>query len=294
MVRSFQISAVFQTMTARENVRVALQAARNDCFAFWRGRVALNVLDRRARRLARGCRPCRRARSPRQRIAYGQRRALELATTLALEPELLLLDEPTAGMGREDVGRIAALIRRVARERTVLMVEHNLSVVADLSDRITVLARGEMLAEGTYAEVANNEAVAWPIWERGMTERRYLRSTACTASTASRTYPARAFVRSRRGRGASPSSVATAPARRRRCARSWDCSSAAPARSRSSGAETIAALPEMIARLGVGYVPEERGIYASLDVTENLLLPPKLAPTVARRSMNLPVVSQIC
>ena len=159
MVRSFQISAIFQTMTARENVRVALQTARNDCFAFWRGASSLNVLNSRADALLEdvGLADARDRRA--SELAYGQRRALELATTLALEPELLLLDEPTAGMGREDVGRTAALIKRVARERTVLMVEHNLSVVADLSDRITVLARGEVLAEGSYAEVANNEAV---------------------------------------------------------------------------------------------------------------------------------------
>ena len=92
-------------------------------------------------------------------MPYGRRRALELATTLALDPELLLLDEPMSGLGQEDVGRIAELIKRVAKDRTVLMVEHNLSVVADLSDRITVLARGEILAEGTYAEVSRDPKV---------------------------------------------------------------------------------------------------------------------------------------
>jgi branched-chain amino acid transport system ATP-binding protein len=159
MVRSFQISAVFQTMTARENVRVALQTMRNDGFAFWRHQAALNALNERADALLEdvGLADLRERRA--SELAYGQRRALELATTLALEPEMLLLDEPTAGMGREDVGRIATLIRRVARDRTVLMVEHNLSVVSDLSDCITVLARGEVLAEGAYAEVANDPAV---------------------------------------------------------------------------------------------------------------------------------------
>lgn len=159
MVRSFQISAVFQTMTARENVRVALQTTRNDGFAFWRHERVLSELNDRADALLDdvGLSDLKDRRA--SELAYGQRRALELATTLALEPELLLLDEPTAGMGREDVGRIAALIRRVAQDRTVLMVEHNLSVVSDLSDRITVLARGEVLAEGAYAEVANDPAV---------------------------------------------------------------------------------------------------------------------------------------
>jgi branched-chain amino acid transport system ATP-binding protein len=159
MVRSFQISAVFQSMTARENVRVALQTSRNDCFAFWRSAAALNALNVRADALLEdvGLADLRDRKA--SELAYGQRRALELATTLALEPELLLLDEPTAGMGREDVGRTTALIKRVAEHRTVLMVEHNLSVVADLSDRITVLARGEVLAEGSYAEMASSEAV---------------------------------------------------------------------------------------------------------------------------------------
>jgi branched-chain amino acid transport system ATP-binding protein len=159
MVRSFQISAVFQSMTAHENARVALRTFRTDCFAFWRDASILNVLNARADALLEdvGLADLRGRKA--SELAYGQRRALELATTLALEPELLLLDEPTAGMGREDVGRTVMLIRRVARQRTVLMVEHNLSVVADLSDRITVLARGEVLAEGSYSEVANSAAV---------------------------------------------------------------------------------------------------------------------------------------
>ncbi len=136
-----------------------LQTGRNDGFAFWRHEAALNTLNERADALLEdvGLADLRERRA--SELAYGQRRALELATTLALEPELLLLDEPTAGMGREDVARTAALIKRVARDRTVLMVEHNLSVVSDLSDCITVLARGEVLAEGAYAKVANDPAV---------------------------------------------------------------------------------------------------------------------------------------
>jgi branched-chain amino acid transport system ATP-binding protein len=92
-------------------------------------------------------------------LPYGRKRALELATTLALEPTVLLLDEPTQGMGHEDVGRVTALIRKVAAGRTVLLVEHNLSVVADLCDRITVLQRGKILAEGSYGEVSTNPEV---------------------------------------------------------------------------------------------------------------------------------------
>ena len=159
MVRSFQISAVFASMSALDNVRVALQRFRTDNFAFWKSDRVLRELDDRARALLNevGLDELRDRKAA--ELPYGRRRALELATTLALEPELLLLDEPMAGMGHEDVERTAALIRRVAKDRTVLMVEHNLSVVADLSDRITVLARGEILAEGDYGQVSQDPAV---------------------------------------------------------------------------------------------------------------------------------------
>jgi branched-chain amino acid transport system ATP-binding protein len=159
MVRSFQISAVFASMSALDNVRVALQRFRSDNFAFWKSDRVLRELDDRARALLNevGLDDLRDRKAA--ELPYGRRRALELATTLALEPELLLLDEPMAGMGHEDVERTAALIRRVAKDRTVLMVEHNLSVVADLSDRITVLARGEILAEGDYRQVSQDPAV---------------------------------------------------------------------------------------------------------------------------------------
>ena len=159
MVRSFQISAVFASMSALDNVRVALQRFRSDNFAFWKSDRILRELDDRARALLNevGLDALRDRKAA--ELPYGRRRALELATTLALEPELLLLDEPMAGMGHEDVERTAALIRRVAKDRTVLMVEHNLSVVADLSDRITVLARGEILAQGDYGQVSHDPAV---------------------------------------------------------------------------------------------------------------------------------------
>jgi branched-chain amino acid transport system ATP-binding protein len=159
MVRSFQISAVFGSLTALENVRIALQRFRGDNFFFWKSDKALAAMNARARALLALVGIDDLAERRASELPYGRRRALELATTLALEPELLLLDEPMAGMGQEDVGRIAALIRRVAEDRTVLMVEHNLSVVADLSDRITVLARGEILAEGSYDEVSHDAAV---------------------------------------------------------------------------------------------------------------------------------------
>jgi len=159
MGRSFQISAVFGSLTALENVRIALQRFRRDCFAFWKSDKVLGAIDENARALLALVDIDNLADRKASELPYGRRRALELATTLALDPEFLLLDEPMAGIGREDIGRIAALIRRVAQDRTVLMVEHNLSVVADLSDRITVLARGEILSEGTYNEVSGDPAV---------------------------------------------------------------------------------------------------------------------------------------
>ncbi|WP_339947570.1 ABC transporter ATP-binding protein [uncultured Albimonas sp.] len=159
MVRSFQISATFAHMSVLENVRIALQRPRGDSFSFWRPETALSVLDDQAMALLRDVGLEEDARRQAAELPYGRKRALELATTLALDPKLLLLDEPTSGMGREDIARTADLIRRAAEKRTVLMVEHNLSVVSDLSHRITVLARGEVLAEGPYAEVSANPAV---------------------------------------------------------------------------------------------------------------------------------------
>src|SRR6187551_23839 len=159
LVRSFQISAVFPHLTVLENVRIALQRKRGRSFDFWRSESVLRSLDARAAELidAVGLRGFEA--TPAVELPYGRKRALEIATTLALDPEMMLLDEPTAGMAHEDVDRISALIKQVARNRTVLMVEHNLSVVADLSDRITVLARGHVLAEGAYAEVSSNPQV---------------------------------------------------------------------------------------------------------------------------------------
>jgi branched-chain amino acid transport system ATP-binding protein len=159
MVRSFQISAVFPHLSVRENVRVALQRKLGNSFHFWRSQSVLNQLNGRAEELVEWVGLADFLHTPAVELAYGRKRALEIATTLALDPEMLLLDEPMAGLGSEDIGRIAALVKRVAAERTVLMVEHNLSVVADLSDIITVLARGEILAEGVYAEVSKHPAV---------------------------------------------------------------------------------------------------------------------------------------
>jgi len=159
LVRSFQISAVFPHLTVLENVRIALQRKRGASFDFWRSERVLERLDGRARELigAVGLKDVENAIAV--ELPYGRKRALEIATTLALDPEMMLLDEPTAGMGHEDVERITQLIRSVASGRTVLMVEHNMSVVSGISDIITVLQRGAILAEGPYAEVSRNPQV---------------------------------------------------------------------------------------------------------------------------------------
>jgi branched-chain amino acid transport system ATP-binding protein len=159
MVRSFQVSATFPALTALENVRVALQRKLGTSFQFWRSERSLDALDGRARELLAEVGLEEQRDTVTVELPYGRKRALELATTLALDPEVMLLDEPTQGMGHEDVGRVVALIQRVAKGRTVLMVEHNLSVVQDLASRVTVLARGQVLAEGTYAEVSQDPAV---------------------------------------------------------------------------------------------------------------------------------------
>lgn len=159
LVRSFQISAVFPHLSVLENVRVALQRDLGTSFHFWRSRRSLEVLNDRARVLLASVGLAGYEAAQAAELPYGRKRALELATTLALDPEMLLLDEPMAGMGGEDIALVSELIRQTARTRTVLMVEHNLSVVKDLSHTITVLARGAVLAEGTYDEVSGNPDV---------------------------------------------------------------------------------------------------------------------------------------
>jgi branched-chain amino acid transport system ATP-binding protein len=160
LIRSFQISAVFPHLSVLENVRVALQRKLGTSFHFWKSDATLNVLNERAMELLEAVDLTAYADIATVELPYGRKRALEIATTLALDPEVMLLDEPTQGMGHEDVGRVVDLIKRVAANRTVLMVEHNLSVVQHLSDTITVLQRGAILAEGTYAEVSRNPQVA--------------------------------------------------------------------------------------------------------------------------------------
>jgi branched-chain amino acid transport system ATP-binding protein len=159
LVRSFQISAVFPHLTALENVRLALQRARGASFDFWRSEKALEVYNDRSHQLLFDVGLTEYVNTVVSQLSYGRKRALEIATTLALDPEMMLLDEPTAGMAHDDVHRIVELIARVRDGRTILMVEHNLSVVEGLCDTITVLTRGKVLAEGDYATVSRNPEV---------------------------------------------------------------------------------------------------------------------------------------
>ena len=159
MVRSFQISAVFPHMTALENVRIAIQRRHGDSFDFWRSQNALSAFNDEAASLLEDVGLAEFSPVLAGELSYGRKRSLEIATTLALDPEMLLLDEPMAGMAQADVERISTLIKTIAKNRTILMVEHNLSVVASLSDRITVLARGKVLAEGDYEAVSKDPRV---------------------------------------------------------------------------------------------------------------------------------------
>jgi branched-chain amino acid transport system ATP-binding protein len=159
VIRSFQISAVFPHLTVMENVRIALQRKLGVSFHFWRSPVILDTLNDRAMELLGHVGLAGFSDMVTAEMPYGRKRALEIATTLALDPELMLLDEPTQGMGHEDVERVMQLIKKVAVNRTILMVEHNMKVVSGISDAITVLARGSVLAQGTYAEVSADPLV---------------------------------------------------------------------------------------------------------------------------------------
>lgn len=159
LVRSYQISSIFPAFTALNNVRFALQQQRSSNFDFWRSELRLERFNDRAMELLEDLGLAQWAHTRAGDLPYGRKRALEIATTLALDPKLILLDEPTSGMGREDIGRVTELIRKIAKGRSVLMVEHNLPVVQGLCDRVTVLARGRVIAQGNYAEVAGNDLV---------------------------------------------------------------------------------------------------------------------------------------
>jgi branched-chain amino acid transport system ATP-binding protein len=234
LVRSFQISAVFPHLSALENVRLALQRSRGASFDFWRSESALRIYDDRARALLEDVGLSAYVETPAGLLSYGRKRALEIATTLALEPEMMLLDEPTAGMTHEDVDRVVQLIHRIREGRTILMVEHNLSVVEGLCDTITVLTRGRILAEGNYASVSKNPEVTL-------------------------------LGRNGAGKTTTMKSIMGLVPRREGSVR-------------YQGRETIGLASNHIARAGIALCPEERGIFGSLSVTENLLLPPIVAP----------------
>ena len=159
IVRSFQISATFPNLTVLENVRIGLQRATGTSFHFWKSSRSLDSLDARAMELLETVDLTDFAHVVTVELAYGRKRALEIATTLATEPELMLLDEPTQGMGHEDVDRVTQLIKKVSANRTVLMVEHNMNVIASIADRITVLQHGSVIAEGPYETVSRNPQV---------------------------------------------------------------------------------------------------------------------------------------
>lgn len=159
VIRSFQISAVFPHLSVLQNVRIGLQRQLGTSFHFWQSERALNQLNDRAMALLAEVDLTEFADTITVDMPYGRKRALEIATTLAMEPEMMLLDEPTQGMGHEDVHRVTELIKKVSAGRTILMVEHNMNVVSGICDKISVLQRGAMLAEGTYAEVSRNAQV---------------------------------------------------------------------------------------------------------------------------------------
>jgi len=159
IVRSFQISAVFPNLTVAENVEVALQRQSGLATQFWRSRKVLESLRERTRELLRTVNMEDMAIAPAKSLSYGRKRALEIATTLALEPKLLLLDEPMAGLGHEDIPAISSLIRSLSETRSIVMIEHNLSVVSRICDVISVMSRGEVIAEGAYLDVSQNPAV---------------------------------------------------------------------------------------------------------------------------------------
>lgn len=159
VIRSFQISAVFPHLTLLENVRIGLQRQLGTAFHFWKSEKTLSQLNDRAMQLLDEVGLADMADEVTVNLPYGRKRALEIATTLAMEPELMLLDEPTQGMGHEDVDRVTQLIKKVSAGRTILMVEHNMKVISTIADRITVLQRGAVLAEGNYSEVSRNPQV---------------------------------------------------------------------------------------------------------------------------------------
>lgn len=159
VIRSFQISAIFPNLSVLENVRIALQRSAGMSYHFWKPESSLHHLHAKAFELLEQVDLLEFAHKLGAELPYGRKRALEIATTLAMDPELMLLDEPTQGMGLEDVARVTALIKKVSENRTILMVEHNMKVVSSIADCISVLQRGQIIAEGSYEVVSKNPQV---------------------------------------------------------------------------------------------------------------------------------------
>ncbi|CAE7930679.1 braF, partial [Symbiodinium necroappetens] len=263
MVRSFQISAVFPKLTVLENVRVALQRRRGDSFDFWRSQTVLNQFDEEARHRVDEVGLSGFADQTADELSYGRKRALEIATTLALEPQMLLLDEPMAGMAQQDVERISALIKRISANRTTLMVEHNLSVVADLSDTITVLARGQVLAEGPYETVSKDPRVIEAYIGVGW----YGESHVLHGIEFDVAPGEVVTLLGRNGAGKTTTLKAIMGILGKR-----------KGSIRFEGKELIGAPSRTIAKAGIALCPEERAIFSSLSVDENLMLPPVVKP----------------
>lgn len=159
VVRSFQISAVFPHMTVMENVRIGLQRRLGTSFHFWKSDRTLDILNDRVLDALEQVGLTDFADELAVNLPYGRKRALEIATTLAINPEVMLLDEPTQGMGHEDVDKVSELIHKVSAGRTVIMVEHNMKVVSNIANTISVLQRGQLIAEGDYATVSSDPQV---------------------------------------------------------------------------------------------------------------------------------------
>ena len=279
VIRSFQISAVFPHLTVLENVRIGLQRKTGLSFHFWRSDRQLASLNAPARELLEQVDLGAFADETTVNLPYGRKRALEIATTLAMEPELMLLDEPTQGMGHEDVDRVTQLIKRVSAGRTILMVEHNMNVVSSIADTITVLARGSVLAEGSYAEVSPPRRDAGL---HGHHRRRIARST-CMSTPALEISGLQAWYGNRisctawicAGQGEVVTLLGRNGAGRTTTLRAiLGLTGSRKGSVRIHGTEAIDLPTYKIAHLGVGYCPEERGIFASLSCEENLLLPP--------------------
>ncbi len=285
IVRSYQISSVFPHLTVLENVRIALQRPTGLSFQFWRSERSLDHLNERAHGPAGPGRPAARShRAPTVSLPYGRKRALEIATTLAMEPELMLLDEPTQGMGHEDVARVTELIKQVAAGRTVLMVEHNMNVVSSIADTITVLRAAPCSPKARTPRCRGTRRSWRPTWARPT---RSSKGSGTDMATALEIKNLHAWygeshilhgVDLHVNQGEVVTLLGRNGAGRTTTLRAiMGLTGARKGSIKVNGTETIGMPTHRIAHLGIGYCPEERGIFASLSCEENLLLPPRVA-----------------